>query len=98
MMNAPGLFPLGHTVITQGVKSLVDDEQSDLTNTDLLALINRHKTGDDGDVCTDDHQANVAALEQGLRVFSVYKLRPITLWIITEADRSSTTLLLPEEY
>ena len=98
MINVRGLFPLGHIGMTQGVKSLVDDQKSDLTNADLLAIINRHKTGDDGDVCTDDHQCNVEALKQGLRIFSVYKLEAITLWIITEADRSSTTLLLPSEY
>jgi len=98
MMNMPGLFPLGHIVMTQGIKALIDDAQSPLTDADLLALINRHRMGDDGDVCEDDAEANQQAIRDDLRVFSVYKLTACTLWIITEADRSSTTILLPEEY
>jgi len=98
MMNMPGLFPLGHIVMTQGVKALIDDTQSPLTDAELLALINRHRMGDDGDVCEDDAEANQQAIKHDLRVFSVYKMATCKLWIITEADRSSTTLLLPEEY
>jgi len=98
MMNMPGLFPLGHIVITAGIKVLIDDEQSTLSNADLLALINKHKMGEDGDVCKEDAESNQYALKHNLRIFSVYKLQPNTIWIITEADRSSTTILLPEEY
>jgi len=98
MMNMPGLFPLGHIVMTQGINALIDVTQSPLTDADLLALINRHRMGDDGDVCEDDANANQQAIRDDLRVFSVYKLTACTLWIITEADRSSTTILLPEEY
>jgi len=97
-MNMPGLFPLGHIVMTQGIKSLVDDTQSSFSNADLLALLNRHKIGDDGDVCEEDAESNQYALKHNLRVFSVYKHHVSTIWIITEADRSSTTLLLPSEY
>jgi len=97
-MNMPGLFPLGHIVMTQGIKALIDDSQSPLTNADLLAIINRHKIGDDGDVCEEDAESNRHALKHNLRIFSVYKLASCTVWIITEADRSSTTLLFPEEY
>jgi len=97
-MNMPGLFPLGHIVMTQGIKALIDDSQSPLTNADLLAIINRHKMGDDGDVCEEDAESNQYALTHNLRIFSVYKHEASTIWIITEADRSSTTLLLPEEY
>ena len=97
-MNMPGLFPLGHIVITQGIKALIDDKQSPLSNANLLALINRHKMGDDGDVCEEDAESNQYALKHGLRIFSVYKHQTLIIWIITEADRSSTTLLLPEEY
>ena len=84
--------------MTQGVKSLIDDEQSSLTDADLSALINRHRTGDGGDVCKEDADSNRYATEHDLRVFSVYKLASCIIWIITESDRSSTALLLPEEY
>jgi len=97
MMMATGLFPLGHIVITQGIKALIDDQQSAVNNNDLLALLHRHQSGDDGDVCEQDRQSNQDALKHQLRIFSVYQ-QTNTLWIITEADRSSTTILLPEEY
>lgn len=59
----------------------------------------RHARGDWGSVGDEDWKANEAALNNGLRLFSVYKLsNEQTLWIITEADRSATTLLLPDEY
>jgi hypothetical protein len=63
------------------------------------ALILRHVTGDYGDLCDEDKQANDDAVENGLRILSAYKLSGGTrLWLISEADRSVTTLLLPEEY
>jgi len=59
----------------------------------------RHVTGDWGDLCAEDRQANKQALALGTRILSSYKLdERQKLWIITEADRASTTLLLPEEY
>jgi hypothetical protein len=71
-------------------------------------LIARHVAGDWGDVCPEDAQTNEEALQKGLRIFSVYVLPPplsegetlvaAKIWIITEADRSVTTILLPEEY
>ena len=55
--------------------------------------------GDDGELSESDRQANEHALKHGLRVLSAYTLRTgEKIWIITEADRSSTTTLLPEEY
>ena len=67
---------------------------------DLAAmLLTRHVSGDFGDICDEDRSLNVEAVKLGGRIMSVYKL-PLgpTLWCITEADRSSTTLLVPEEY
>ena len=59
----------------------------------------RHACGDWGTVCPDDALANDEALEEGERLLSAYKLRDGTkVWIITEADRSSTCILLPDEY
>ena len=62
---------------------------------DLLA---RHATGDWGDLCAFDRRQNEIALREGLRVLSSYDLLAGRVRIITEADRSVTTVLLPEEY
>lgn len=65
----------------------------------VLPYLLRHAWGDWGDVSADDAQANEAALREDARVFSAYELATgERLWIITEADRSSTTVLLPDEY
>src|SRR3569623_1726815 len=66
---------------------------------DPAELLARHRRGDWGIVCPDDRQANDDALRAGGRVLSAYKLADETrLWVITEADRSATTILLPDEY
>jgi len=65
----------------------------------VLPYVRRHAWGDWGDVSADDAQANERALQEGSRVFSAYALATgERLWIITEADRGSTTVLLPDEY
>lgn len=65
----------------------------------VLPYVRRHAWGDWGDVSADDAEANERALHRGSRVFSAYALATgERLWIITEADRSSTTVLLPDEY
>lgn len=64
----------------------------------LYALVVRHLSGDWGDVCEEDARANEDALEQGYRILSAYTFKDERIWIITEADRSVTTILLPEEY
>ena len=66
---------------------------------DMNIYLARHAGGDDGEVSGSDRQANEHALKHGLRVLSAYTLRTgEKIWIITEADRSTTTILLPEEY
>jgi hypothetical protein len=62
---------------------------------DLLA---RHATGDWGELCAFDRLQNRIALRDGYRVLSSYETTVGTVWIITETDRSTTTILLPEEY
>lgn len=88
------LFSLGEVVATPGALDLLDR-----TSTNSLLLLLRHQQGDWGDVPTEDAAENVFAIKNGLRILSSYTLNQSErLWIITEADRSVTTLLLPEEY
>ena len=64
-----------------------------------LELIARHITGDWGDLDEEDKQENELSVEQGFRILSAYHLNTgVRVWIITEADRGSTTVLLPSEY
>lgn len=88
------LFPLGQVVATPGALiALVR------TNQEIVELLARHQHGDWGVVDSTDSGGNDAAVRDGDRILSVYRLPDATtLWIMTEADRSSTTLLLPEEY
>ena len=88
----PVRFALGQTVMTRGALN-------ELSQTDVLHGLSRHAGGDWGDVCTDDKQANDDALTCGARLLSAYHTTAgRKFWIITEADRSATTVLLPEEY
>ena len=87
-----GKFPLGRTVITSNAECTLDPE-------DVFIGITRHASGDWGDCCEDDVAENELSLREGFRLLSVYRDRSGTkFWIITEADRSVTTVLLPEDY
>ncbi|TVO63299.1 hypothetical protein [Denitromonas ohlonensis] len=88
-------FPSGQVVMTAGVDALV---RQGLLNPS--PYLRRHLHGDWGDLSDDDRQLNDAALKSGEdRLFSSYQVTPdLKLWIITEWDRSVTTLLLPSEY
>ena len=88
------LLPLGQVLATPGALVLLRSLQ--LTP---LRFVLRHMGGDWGDICEKDRHTNAEAQVHGARVISVYMVGPTQrLWIVTEADRSSTTLLLPEEY
>lgn len=103
---------LGKLYVTPGVLSTLvahrdrdnsfSAQQGDVTGEPLalvLPFIGRHMSGDWGDVDPEDWRANDAALVTGERLLSAYSLTAVQqLWIITEADRSSTTVLLPSEY
>jgi hypothetical protein len=85
-------FPLGQIVATKNALSK-------LTPDDMLLALGRHVCGDWGEVCEEDGKENELSLEQGFRLLSVYKAaNGIKFWVITEADRSVTTVLLPEDY
>lgn len=87
-------FPLGRILATSGALSALAN--SGQTALEFLA---RHSRGDWGEVCKEDQAANDRAVEVGERILSAYKTtRGVRIWIITEWDRSVTTLLLPEEY
>jgi hypothetical protein len=87
-------FSLGQLVATPGALDALTR-----TGENPLRYLARHATGDWGDVGADDHAANDRALVDGERLLSAYRLADGTrIWIITEADRSVSTLLLPEEY
>lgn len=90
-------FPMGRVVATPGALAALGDDD-DTRNANLAAILARHATGDWGEVCNEDKQANEDALRHGARLLSVYSVRGEKLWLITEADRSATTALLPQEY
>ncbi|MDA7084771.1 hypothetical protein PH586_00020 [Pseudomonas sp. SA3-5] len=87
------LFRLGNVVITPTLLRVFTAEMTDPT--DFLA---RHQSGDFGDLCANDIDANQYAIHHETRILSCYHLGKTKFWIITEADRSSTTMLLPDEY
>ncbi|MEJ7862727.1 MAG: hypothetical protein WKF90_13945 [Pyrinomonadaceae bacterium] len=88
------LFPLGQIFLTIGAREALED--SNQTPSEFIA---RHQTGDYGDICEDDRRENELSVKEGFRILSAYKTsQDVKIWVITEADRSSSTLLLPEEY
>ncbi len=93
-MSKP-LFPLGQIVSTPGAVEALTQEGSD-----FMEFLRRHVSGDWGDLCAADRRENELSVKEGLRILSAYQLprTGVKLWIITEADRSVTTFLLPSEY
>ena len=86
------IFPLGQLVATPGALASIPPE-------DIQLALGRHASGDWGDLETGDKEANDRALVKGTRLLSVFESKQkIRFWIITEWDRSVTTILLPEEY
>jgi hypothetical protein len=86
-------FPLGQVVATPGALSELEK-----ASVNPLELITRHVTLDPGCLDADDQATNINAVIRGSRVFSAYLYGGIKFWVITEADRSSTCILLPGEY
>ncbi|MBM4319950.1 MAG: hypothetical protein FJ125_08300 [Deltaproteobacteria bacterium] len=84
-------FPLGLKVATPGASD-------HLTPWEMAACLNRHGLGDWGEVDDEDKATNDAAMVSGGRLLSAYTVRGVQVWVITEADRRTTTLLLPDEY
>jgi hypothetical protein len=87
-------FPLGRVVATPGALRVLEE-----ANQSPFEFLKRHQAGNWGDVCKEDKEENEFSIRNGLRILSAYRTRLDTrIWIITEADRSATTLLLPHEY
>ncbi len=90
--TGPPKFAAGQVVITPGALEV-------LTPTEIHMALARHVRGDWGDCDPEDAAENELSLAEGFRLFSVYHtVTSITFWVITEADRSVTTILLSEEY
>lgn len=91
------LFSLGRTVATPGALDLLSE-----TGTNPAELLDRHVAGDWGQVLPEDARENELSIREGLRIVSSYSVGDSEaggkVWIVTEADRSSTCILLPEEY
>ena len=89
------LFPLGQIVATPGALAALEK-----TGQTPLDFLSRHVRGDWGELDEHDRKENELSLKRGFRLLSSYRLSSgdTKVWVITEADRSVTTLLLPDEY
>ena len=93
-MMTEQFFALGRIVATPGALEALEE-----SGETPLDFIKRHVAGDWGEVNAEDREANEQALMHGARLLSAYRTTlNQRLWVITEADRSATTILLPEEY
>jgi hypothetical protein len=88
------LFPLGQCVATPGALSALEE-----AGQSPAVFLDRHVHGDWGEIDPADKGMNEQALKDDARIFSVYHTsKGVKLWVITEADRASTCILLPDEY
>jgi hypothetical protein len=87
-------FQLGQLVATQGALSALEQ-----AGQSPIEFIHRHQSGDWGDLSQEDKRENEFSVDKYLRIFSAYHTaKGDKLWVITEADRSATTILFPSEY
>ena len=91
LITVQSKFPLGQIIITPNAMTSVTAE-------DINDGLRRHASGDWGNVCPDDAEQNNEALQIGERLLSAYGEGSKRFWIITEADYSVTTILMPEDY
>jgi hypothetical protein len=94
-----GKFPLGRLVMTSHLHEVLTESDPEGWQEELNRCVVRHALGEWGEVSPEDAAANEAALQSGGRLLSAYTTsKGIQMWIITEADRSCTTCLMPEDY
>lgn len=91
--KACGLFELGGVSVTPAAMAVLGE-----AGVFFMQLVARHVRGDFGNVCRDDAETNRDAIRDGHRILSSYPINAQDVWIITEADRSVTTILLPSDY
>lgn len=84
-------FLLGQLVVT-------DNAQANISRSNVTEALRRHASGDWGEICREDAGSNDQALRHGGRLMSAYTREKIRFWVITEADRRITTVLLPQDY
>jgi hypothetical protein len=92
-LSVTPIFPLGQLLATPGAF-----RNAKGSNIDLVSLLERHAKGDWGDLDEADKQENELSVQKGFRILSAYGKGDNKLWVITEADRSVTTILRPDEY
>ena len=93
------LFPLGQVVMTRHRRIQLQEANPEHWEEELKGLIDRHAAGDWGDLDSESQEENRQSLARGFRLFSAYNTSSgFRVWVITEADRSVTTALLPEDY
>jgi len=93
----PSRFPLGVMLFTRGVNDRAAEDKAFAAF--VIESLNRHGQGDWGDMCEEDRRENELSLKEGYRLLSAYDKDGLPkIWIITEADRSATTVLFPDEY
>ena len=90
------LFKLGDIVYTAGVNSML--EQGKINTPDIFNMLRRHSRGDWGNIHEEDIGLNEEAIKHGNQILSVYHIADKIFWVVTEHDRSRTTILLPTEY
>lgn len=90
-------FELGRVVVTQGALAALGENDAERSK-NCSTLLARHAAGDWGECGKHDAKVNEGALVRGQRLLSVYTILDQRIWAITGADRSATTLLLPDEY
>lgn len=98
VLNMTKRFDIGELYVTRGVEDVIikHDKFLDFIND---AFCNKYIMCDWGDTCQEDSKSNDEAIKNGERILAVYKYNErLIIWIITEADRSRTTILFPHEY
>lgn len=89
-------FKLGQLLMTRGVNDLVAENEEFAKF--AMQSVERHAAGDWGDLSEEDKKENELSIDKNLRLLSAHKKNDWKIWIITEADRSATTILFPDEY
>ncbi|MFC1989797.1 hypothetical protein ACFLVW_04480 [Chloroflexota bacterium] len=88
---------MGRLLMTRGVNDLVAEDETFAKF--VMSSLTRHRRGDWGNLTDEDIQENELSLKEGYRLLSAYEAEGLPkIWIITEADRSATTILFPDEY